>query len=81
MVCISIPRGMDGAFCFLILRISRRKWTLAGLKPEFERRRSSVDPAEDHVDWLMSPDTDLDYPIIADTDLAVAKLYGASGGG
>lgn len=57
---------------------------LAGLGDEFARRNVriiglSVDPADDHRQWL----TDIqdvtghrpDYPIIADTDLAVAKLF------
>lgn len=57
---------------------------LAGLEDEFARRNVkviglSVDPAEDHREWL----SDIEdvtgnrpaYPIIADTDLAVAKLY------
>lgn len=57
---------------------------LAGLEDEFARRNVKViglsaDPAEDHREWL----SDIEdvtgnrpaYPIIADTDLAVAKLY------
>ena len=57
---------------------------LAGLEAAFARRGVkviglSVDPADDHVRWL----DDIEdvtghrpaYPIIADTDLAVAKLY------
>jgi alkyl hydroperoxide reductase subunit AhpC len=57
---------------------------LAGLQPEFDACNVkiislSVDPVEDHKVWLKdiadvtghSPD----YPIIADTDLSVAKLY------
>ena len=57
---------------------------LAGLEDEFARRNVkviglSVDPADDHREWL----SDIEdvtgnrpaYPIIADTDLAVAKLY------
>ena len=63
---------------------------LAGLEDEFARRNVkviglSVDPADDHRDWL----SDIEdvtgnrpaYPIIADTDLAVAKLYGHAAGG
>ena len=58
--------------------------SLAKLKPEFEKRNVkviglSVDPVADHVKWLddikdvtgMKPD----YPIIADEDLKIAKLY------
>jgi thioredoxin-dependent peroxiredoxin len=58
--------------------------TLAGLQPEFEARNVkviglSVDPVDDHKSWLQdiadvtghSPN----YPIIADTELSVAKLY------
>ena len=57
---------------------------LAGLQDEFARRDVkviglSIDPASDHTRWL----TDIGdvtghvpaYPIIADTELAVAKLY------
>ena len=57
---------------------------LAKLKPEFDKRNCkviglSVDPVTDHRRWL-SDITDatgetVDYPIIGDHDLAVAKLY------
>ena len=57
---------------------------LAKLRPEFERRNAkviglSVDPVEDHDRWL-GDITDVtgqtvDYPLIGDHDLAVAKLY------
>jgi len=58
--------------------------SLAKMKPEFDKRNVkviglSVDPVADHVKWLddikdvtgMKPD----YPIIADEDLKIAKLY------
>ena len=58
--------------------------SLAKMKPEFDKRNVkviglSVDPVVDHVKWLddikdvtgMKPD----YPIIADEDLKIAKLY------
>ena len=58
---------------------------MASLKPEFDRRNCkiiglSVDPADSHRAWAQdiqdatghSPN----YPIIADTELAIAKLYG-----
>ena len=58
--------------------------SLARMKPEFDKRNVkviglSVDPVVDHVKWLddikdvtgMKPD----YPIIADEDLKIAKLY------
>ncbi|MBT6123375.1 MAG: redoxin domain-containing protein, partial [Candidatus Puniceispirillum sp.] len=58
--------------------------TLAGLQPEFEARNVkviglSVDPVEDHNSWLQDI-ADVtghmpNYPIIADTELSVAKLY------
>jgi alkyl hydroperoxide reductase subunit AhpC len=57
---------------------------LAKLKPEFERRNTkviglSVDPVDDHQRWLADirevTGQDVDYPIIGDRDLAVAKLY------
>ena len=58
--------------------------SLARMKPEFDKRNVkviglSVDPVADHVKWLddikdvtgMKPD----YPIIAEEDLKIAKLY------
>ena len=57
---------------------------LAKLQPEFERRNAkviglSVDPVDDHLAWLEDVNRvgncDVQYPIIADHDLAVAKLY------
>jgi thioredoxin-dependent peroxiredoxin len=58
---------------------------MAKLKPEFDRRNTkiiglSVDPIDDHVKWA----TDIketqgfapNYPMIGDTDLRIAKLYG-----
>ena len=58
--------------------------SIARMKPEFDKRNVkviglSVDPVADHVKWLddikdvtgMKPD----YPIIADEDLKIAKLY------
>jgi alkyl hydroperoxide reductase subunit AhpC len=58
---------------------------MAGLKPDFERRQCkiiglSVDPVEDHSKW--SKDIEevmghkVNYPLIGDSDLAIAKLYG-----
>ncbi|MGZ8282751.1 MAG: redoxin domain-containing protein, partial [Allosphingosinicella sp.] len=57
---------------------------LAALRPEFERRNCkviglSVDPVGDHERWLgditrVTGHT-VDYPLIGDHDLAVAKLY------
>jgi alkyl hydroperoxide reductase subunit AhpC len=57
---------------------------LAKLQPEFERRNAkviglSVDPVDDHQRWLADVNRvgncDVQYPIIADHDLNVAKLY------
>ena len=57
---------------------------LAKLKPEFERRNAkviglSVDPVDDHERWLgdirQVTGQNVDYPIIGDQDLGVAKLY------
>ena len=57
---------------------------LAKLKPEFERRNCkiiglSVDPVEDHKRWAKDiEDTSgakLNYPLIGDPELKVAKLY------
>ncbi|MEM7047617.1 MAG: peroxiredoxin [Pseudomonadota bacterium] len=58
---------------------------LQHLQPEFESRHTrvmglSVDPIEDHHRWLEDIDEITGhrpgYPIVADTDLKVAKLYG-----
>ena len=57
---------------------------MAGIAPEFEKRGVkiigiSVDPVESHVKWKDDIKTatgfEVDYPLIADKDLAVAKLY------
>ena len=59
--------------------------SVAKLSPEFRRRNVkliglSVDSVEDHDRWLddieETQGTRPDYPIIADTDLNVSKLYG-----
>jgi alkyl hydroperoxide reductase subunit AhpC len=59
--------------------------SVAKLSPEFQRRNVkliglSVDSVEDHDKWLddieETQGTRPDYPIIADTDLTVSKLYG-----
>ena len=58
--------------------------SLAKLKPEFEKRNVkviglSVDPVSDHVKWLEDikdvSGSRPNYPIIADEDLKVAKLF------
>ena len=58
---------------------------MAKLKPEFDKRNVkviglSIDPVENHDKWLKDiEDTAgvaVNYPLIGDTDLAVAKLYG-----
>src|SRR5262245_45615551 len=58
---------------------------LAGLKPEFERRDCkviglSVDTVRDHAEWAKDIEETqghaLNFPLIADQDLQVAKLYG-----
>ncbi len=57
---------------------------LAGLKPEFEKRNCkiiglSVDPVSDHEKWAKDIEETqghaLNYPLIGDSTLAVAKLY------
>ncbi|PCJ44672.1 MAG: peroxidase [Moraxellaceae bacterium] len=57
---------------------------MAKIQPEFEKRNTkiiglSIDPVEDHKRWLKDVEevsnTTVNYPIIADTDLNVAKLY------
>ena len=58
---------------------------MAKLKPEFDKRNVkviglSVDPISNHQKWLQDiEDTagvPVNYPLVGDTDLAVAKLYG-----
>jgi alkyl hydroperoxide reductase subunit AhpC len=58
---------------------------LAGLQPEFEKRNCkilglSVDPVADHGKWAAdiekSQGHKVGYPMIRDSDLNVAKLYG-----
>src|SRR6202051_3873235 len=67
---------------------------MAGLKPEFDKRNTkviglSVDPVSDHQRWLKDIEETqghaINYPLIGDADLTVAKLYdmihpNASGG-
>ncbi|WP_243439280.1 peroxiredoxin [Fundidesulfovibrio soli] len=57
---------------------------MAGLKPEFDKRNCkiiglSVDPVSDHVKWAKDIEETqghaVTYPMIGDTDLAIAKLY------
>ncbi len=57
---------------------------MAKIQPEFEKRNTkiiglSIDPLEDHEKWLQDVEevgnTTVNYPVIADTDLSVAKLY------
>ena len=58
---------------------------MAGLKPEFDKRNCkiiglSVDPVDNHAAWAKDIEDvqghPVTYPMIGDTDLAVAKLYG-----
>ena len=58
---------------------------MARIKPEFDRRGVkiiglSVDPTDRHADWAKDIEetqgTAPNYPIIADSDFAVAKAYG-----
>jgi alkyl hydroperoxide reductase subunit AhpC len=67
---------------------------LARLKPEFDKRNCkilglSIDPVDDHKRWTKdieeTQNCTLNYPLIGDSDLTVAKLYdmihpNASGG-
>jgi alkyl hydroperoxide reductase subunit AhpC len=57
---------------------------MAKIEPEFTRRNTkliglSVDPVENHSKWLVDIEetqgAKVNYPMIGDTDLAVAKLY------
>jgi thioredoxin-dependent peroxiredoxin len=58
---------------------------MASIKPEFDKRDTkiiglSVDPTEKHSDWAKDIEetqgTAPNYPIIADSDFNVSKLYG-----
>ena len=58
---------------------------VAKLKSEFDKRNTkviglSVDPLEDHVTWIKdineTQGTNINFPIIADTDRIVSNLYG-----
>ena len=57
---------------------------MAGLKPEFEKRNCkilglSIDAVSDHTEWAKDIEETqghaVNYPIIGDTDLSVAKLF------
>jgi alkyl hydroperoxide reductase subunit AhpC len=57
---------------------------MAKIQPEFEKRNTkiiglSIDPLADHKKWLKDVEevanTTVNYPVIADTDLQVSKLY------
>jgi len=57
---------------------------LAKIKPEFDKRNTkvlglSIDPVDDHKRWAKDIEetqgTAVNFPIIGDSDLAVAKLY------
>jgi alkyl hydroperoxide reductase subunit AhpC len=58
---------------------------MAHIKPEFDRRKVkiiglSIDPVKNHADWAKdiaeTQGTAVNFPMIGDTDLKVAKLYG-----
>jgi len=57
---------------------------MASIQPEFEKRNTkiiglSIDPIDDHEKWLKDVEEvggfPVNYPVIADTNLNVAKLY------
>src|SRR5690606_41657184 len=57
---------------------------MAKIEPEFTKRNTkliglSIDPVDDHEKWAHDIEetqgAQVKYPMIADTDLAVAKLY------
>ncbi len=63
---------------------------MASIKPEFDRRGVkiiglSVDPTDRHAEWVKDigelQGTAPNYPIIADSDFNVSKLYGMLPGG
>src|SRR5574337_252342 len=58
---------------------------MAGLQPEFQKRNCkiiglSVDPVSDHTKWAVDIEKaqghKVNYPMIGDPELKVAKLYG-----
>jgi thioredoxin-dependent peroxiredoxin len=58
---------------------------MAHIKPEFDRRKVkviglSIDPVKNHADWARdiaeTQGATVNFPMIGDTDLKVAKLYG-----
>jgi alkyl hydroperoxide reductase subunit AhpC len=58
---------------------------MARIKPEFDRRKVkviglSIDPVKNHADWAKdiaeTQGAAVNFPMIGDTDLKVAKLYG-----
>jgi alkyl hydroperoxide reductase subunit AhpC len=59
--------------------------SVARLKPEFDKRNCkilglSIDSVSDHKDWLRDIEETqgvaVNYPLVGDTDLSIAKLYG-----
>jgi thioredoxin-dependent peroxiredoxin len=57
---------------------------MARIEPEFKRRSCkiialSVDPVQSHLDWMKDIEETqgypVNYPVIADTDLMISKLY------
>ena len=59
--------------------------TVAGMKPDFDNRNVkliglSVDPVDDHMRWLDDikavTGNSVNYPMVGDPELSVAKLYG-----
>ncbi|NHN37247.1 peroxiredoxin [Pseudomaricurvus alcaniphilus] len=57
---------------------------MARIQPEFDKRNTkiiglSIDPLDDHKRWLKDVEevggAKITYPVIADTDLKIAKLY------
>ena len=79
----------NGRSCSPIPRTSRPVCTtelgyMAKIEPEFTKRNTkliglSIDPSEAHARWLADIEetqgAKVNYPIIADNDLAVSKLY------
>ena len=58
---------------------------MASIKPEFDKRNTkilglSVDPVDNHGKWVEDikaiSGSELNYPLIADTDFSISKAYG-----
>jgi alkyl hydroperoxide reductase subunit AhpC len=89
---ISFHDWLGGSWCLLFSHpkdftpvCTTELGCMAGMKPEFDRRNCkiiglSVDPVEDHKAWSKDVEETtghaINYPMIGDPELKVAKLFG-----